>query len=146
LVFIYFTFRIPKTLKDRRLRPFDLNTSQEETIYGILKMSRKKGNHHFYEPNNPTYGVWKNFSLEDFCWFWDLPNKNSAKYVYFQEVDFGVGSFPSKDAWPLKKSIHNAIIEESKEKGVRVDRNYNLFYKTLSFVSGGLFYALYLSF
>lgn len=109
-------------------------------------MSRKKGNHHFSEPNNPTYGVWKNFSLEDFAWYWDLPNMNSAKYVYFQEVNFTDSGFGSKDVYPNKANVEQAIIEENKDRGRHLDRNYNLAYKTLSFLSGGLFYIFYISF
>ena len=134
-------------MKDRRLRPHDFNSVEERTIYGILKMNRNgPGNHFFYEPNNPTYGVWKNFSLEDFSSYWDLPNKDSAKYVYFQEIDFGEAlSIPSSDEYPYKVQPDDAIIQEFKEKGYRLDRKYNLFYKSLSLVSGGMFYLLYLS-
>lgn len=133
-------------LKDRRMRPYDMNTTQEQTIFGVLKMDRKPGNHNFYNPNNPTFDVWSNFSLEDFGYYWDLPNINVAKYVYFKEVDFRSLGKIEPDAYPYKTSIDDAVIQENKEQGVHVDRDYKLFYKSCSLLSGALFYMLYISF
>ena len=128
------------------MRPYDLNSPDEKIIFGVLKMDRKPGNHKFYTPNNPTYEVWNNFSLEDFSWFWDLPNINVSKYVYFQEVYFHKLIPNQQDAYPKKTEVVEAVLQENKERGIHLDRNYKLYYKSLSLLSTTLFYMLYVSF
>ena len=70
------------------MRPYDIKSPDEKIINGVLKMDKKTGNQIFYTPKNSTYKVWNNYSLENFSQFWDLPNINEAKYIYFQEVYF----------------------------------------------------------
>lgn len=114
---------IPASLKDRRLRPHDIN-GVKETIYGTLKKP-KTDVHSFRVPNDPTRNYWKNFSLEDFAIFWELPNVLDAKFVYLQQINFGtIDASPSKDIYPRKASIDEAIVENGKQKHLSLDRYY----------------------
>lgn len=135
--------RIPANLKDRRNRPYDINTG-EDVLFGTLKFTGRNV-HDFHTPNDPTVGYWKNFCLEDFARYWDLKNILDAKYVYFQEVNFANMGIPQKDIWPLKKTIDEAIIDNAKEKNVHLDRNYRLY----KYITGGastfFAYLFYLS-
>jgi len=134
--------RIPAHLKDRRTRPYDFNNNPNETIYGTLKL-RTKLSHDFEEPNDPTRELWNNFCLEDFAYYWDLPNAVSAKYVYFQQLNFkGLDPNKDKDSYPIKTSIGDAIVEDGKEKHLRLDRPYS-FFTTLFAGSASLCWYLY---
>lgn len=145
-IFKYNMFRIPAALKDRRTRPHDFNSGKQETILGTL---RRTGNntHNFKEPNDPSFNLWKNFSLEDFAIYWQLPNRNDAKYVYFQVVDFGssIGNENNNDIYPIKTSIQDVIVENGKEKRLKLDRNYNLISKVTGSLSAVFSYLFYLS-
>ena len=109
---------------------------------------RRTGNdtHKFKEPNDPTFNLWKNFSLEDFSIYWQLPNRNDAKYVYFQQIDFGsLTKEEAKDIYPLKTSINDLIVQNGKEKYFKLDKNYNFYYKISGSLSALFGYLFYLS-
>jgi hypothetical protein len=116
--------RIPAALKDRRLRPYDINKG-EECVFGILKMPKTKI-HDYDEPNDPTYNLWINFNLEDFVHYWEFPNRVDAKYCYFEEVNFGaLDPVDKKDVFPVRNGINDVIVENGREyKRLRLDRNY----------------------
>lgn len=136
--------RIPASLKDRRLRPYDINTGNEEVLFGTLKHTGKNV-HDFHVPNDPTLGYWNNFCLEDFARYWDLKNIYDAKYIYFQEIDFKNFSTPQRDIWPMKKSIDETIVDNGKEQGVHLRRPYGLYKYATTGVASFFAYMLYLS-
>jgi hypothetical protein len=138
-------YRIPFEYRDRRLRPYDVNTGKDDTIFGTLKYVGRNV-HDFHIPNDPSMGYWKNFCLEDFARYWDLKNIIEAKYVYFKQIDFANMDIENRDVFPIKSSIKDAIIENGKEKNLKLDRNYKGL--SLSFTSAAAFfsYLLYLSF
>ena len=139
-------FRIPAELKDRRTRPHDFNNVANETIYGTLKL-RTKTSEEFNEPNDPTLGIWNNFSLEDFAWYWDLPNLASAKYVYFQQIEYNeLNPSEKKDRFPQLNSISDAIVQDGKEQSLYLDRPYWLAKNITWGVSSLMFYLYYLAF
>lgn len=132
-------------MKDRRTRPFDINTEKFETIVGTLKL---KGNntHDFNEPNDPTYGIWKNFSLEDFSIYWGLPNRYDSKYVYLQQIDFGdLDPSPAQDVFPQRTNMHEAIVDNGTEKNLRLNRHYKVYSTIAASLSTMFGYMLYLS-
>lgn len=131
-------------MKDRRLRPKDVNTGKNETLLGTIKLSTTR-RHDFLHPNDPTVDLWTNHSLEDMALYWDLPNVNDAKFCYFQEVDFGNLDFGKSDIYPIRPSVPEVIVENGKEKGYRLDRNYKGL-STFSTSAAGFFaYLLYLA-
>jgi hypothetical protein len=110
-------------MKDRRNRPNDINNGKTEIIYGTIKLSKDKA-HAFIEPNDPTYGLWRNFNLEDFCHYWEMPLYDS-KYCYFSEINFGnLDGQNQRDIFPIRNSVDEAIVENGKERHMHLDRNY----------------------
>jgi hypothetical protein len=140
-----FYIRIPFYLKDRRTRPYDLNGKGTETLYGTLKL-RTKESHEFSEPNDPTLGVWTNFCLEDFALYWNLPNADGAKYVYFQQVNFeSADPTVENDVFPKKNSMRDTIVQDAKEKKVELDKAHSLSSKFFGGLSGLCMYLYYLA-
>jgi len=134
---------IPAELKDRRLRPHDFNSINEVLLFGTIRLRpQDKDSHQFYKPNNPTYGVWNNFCLEDFAFYWNLPNIEDAKYCYFKEIDFGdITLTPKNDVFPIKEKPHETIIESQMDSyNVNLTRNYGVLKKIFGALGGLTFY------
>lgn len=138
--------RIPAILKDRRTRPLDSNLNSDQVIYGTFKY-KTSNTHDFETPNDPTLGYWKNFCLEDFALFWDLPNAAGAKYVYFQEVDFvNLSEKPEeRDIYPMQTTINEAILKNGLEKNVNLEKPYNLYSTFWGGAASVCFYLYYLA-
>jgi hypothetical protein len=115
-----------------------------ETLYGTIKLSKFR-RHDFTQPNDPTFHQWTNFSLEDFALYWDLPNFRDASYCYFQEVDFSDLDPGKSDIFPIRFSVKETIVEDGKEKGLRLDRNYKGLYMGCTSLAAFFSYLLYLA-
>jgi hypothetical protein len=137
-------FRIPAHLKDRRLRPHDVNKGPE-ILYGTIRRPNSDI-HNFREPNDPTYNLWINFSLEDFAHYWELPNVLDAKYCYFQEINMGkITPQTAQDVFPMKSSIDQVLIENGKDSHLHLDRSYRSYTYLSSACSGLFLYMFYLA-
>ena len=77
---------IPANLKDKRNRPYDVNSRKLVKLRGVFRAG--KDVHDYKVPNNPDSNEWNNLCLEDIGIFWELPNFDEQKYYYFQQVDF----------------------------------------------------------
>ena len=130
-------------MKDRRLRPKDINCGIE-TIFGTIKLS-EVGKHDFHQPNDPSRGLWTNKSLHDMAIYWSLPNIRDAQTCYFEEVNFGSLDQPQKDIYPIKPSIEDAIAEDGLERKLNYVRNYKQLSCVTSSLSAFLVYLLYLA-
>lgn len=99
--------------------------------------------HNFVQANDPTYGYWNNFSLEDFSLFWGLPNIKDSKFCYFQEVNYDDADATKKDIYPERPDIRQTIIENAEERKVVIDSDYKNYYRISNTI--GLFFG-YLSY
>jgi len=98
---------IPLHLKDKRMRPNDVNKRELVKIRGVFRAG--KDIHDYKVPNNPDNNEWHNLSLEDIGIFWELPNFDEQKYYYFEQVDFqNLGS----DSNGIKPTKPNSLIED----------------------------------
>ena len=77
---------IPASLKDKRMRPNDVNSRKLIKLSGVFRAG--KDIHDYKVPNNPDNNEWHNLALEDIGIFWELPNFDEQKYYYFEQVDF----------------------------------------------------------
>ena len=77
---------IPANLKDKRMRPNDVNSRKLIKLSGVFRAG--KDIHDYKVPNNPDNNEWHNIALEDIGIFWELPNFDEQKYYYFEQVDF----------------------------------------------------------
>jgi hypothetical protein len=69
----------------------------------------------------------------------------SAKYVYFQELDYGSLGKEDDDIFPVKTSIREALVKDGKEEGRHYDRNYKALYTSTAGLSAFFGYLFYLS-
>lgn len=101
--------------KDRRTRPYDINTGVE-TINGMLKYNGRFNLHKYTIPNIHNLGLFTNVSIDDFYHHWGLTNEPLAvRDLYFEVVNTGNNN--QKDILPMPKSFDEAIIDETKERG-----------------------------
>ncbi len=135
--------RIPRELKDRRLRPNDYNCG-EETLWGTIKLSTID-KHDFTIPNDPSRDLWTNASLRDMAEYWELPNATDAQSCYFEEINFGDLGTPQKDFYPIKSTVEDAIAKDGLERGLDYTRSYKRFYTLSSSFSAFFLYMLYLA-
>ncbi len=135
LLFLIY-FRVPKLLKDRRTRPYDVNTGTE-TIYGMLKFNGRNNLHKYSIPNIHNLGLWTNISIDDFYQHWGLVNEPLAvRDIYMELVDTGKNN--TKDIVPMIKPVDDAIKDETKERGfLYINKNWERF----SFLSTLVFYG-----
>jgi cytochrome oxidase assembly protein ShyY1 len=72
---------VPAQLKDKRSRPYEMNTRKLQKIRGVWR--KGKNLHQYKYPNNPDNNEWHNMQLEDIGLFWDLSNFDQCKHYYF---------------------------------------------------------------
>lgn len=113
-------------------------------MIGTIKLSQIR-RHDFTQPNDPSRNLWTNYSLEDLALFWKLPNVNDAKYCYFQEVDFGTVDLGKKDVFPMRPTLGEAIVEDGKERHLRLDRPYHKWSLISSSTATFFAYLVYLA-
>jgi len=113
-------------------------------LYGTIKLSEKK-KHDFNQPNDPSRNYWNNFSLEDFAIYWDLPNVKDAMHCYFEEINMSELGVKYEDVFPIKSTPLDAIIEDNKNGGFKLDRDYNLLKKASISLTSFFAYLAYLA-
>jgi hypothetical protein len=74
-----------------------------------------------------------------------LPNIRDAQHCYFQEINFGSLGFEKKDVFPTRPTIDKAIVEDGKEQGLKLDRNYKGLSQYSAGVAAFFSYLLYLA-
>ncbi len=131
-------------MKDRRLRPCDINSGETETLHGTIKLSTVN-KHDFSQPNDPTHNLWVNHSLEDFALFWNLPNVRDAMHCFFEEIDFNQLGHEKKDVFPIRPSIEDHIVKDGEEIGMKLGRNYKLLATGTSSIAAFSAFLLYLA-
>lgn len=104
---------VPKTLKDRRLRPYD-NSIEEVKINGKLKFTGTNL-HKYTVPNTHYLNIFTNISPIDIYKYWSLYDPLSPKEVYLELIDSNDEN--SKDVYPIKKTISESVIDETMETG-----------------------------
>ena len=98
---------IPATLKDKRMRPNDVNTRKLVKLKGVFRAG--KDIHDYKYPNNPDNNEWHNLCLEDIGLFWELPNFDDQKYYYFERVDF---EHAGTDANGIKPASPDSLVDD----------------------------------
>lgn len=91
---------IPASLKDKRMRPNDVNSRKLIKLSGVFRAG--KDIHDYKVPNNPDNNEWHNLALEDIGIFWELPNFDEQKYYYFEQVDFDQKGSDANGVWATK--------------------------------------------
>lgn len=104
---------IPKTLKDRRLRPYD-NSIEEVKIFGKLKFTGTNF-HNYIIPNTHHMNLFTNAAPIDIYKYWSLYDPLSPKEVYLELID--ANDENSKDVFPIKKTTSESVIDETNESG-----------------------------
>jgi len=113
-------------------------------LLGTVKLSENK-RHDFHEPNDPSRNYWNNFSLEDFSFYWALPNVLDSKYCYFEEIDMKDLGVSYQDVYPIKPTPNDAIVEDGKNGSFLLDRDYKLLKNTSFMLTTFFTYLAYLT-
>lgn len=114
IILIYLLQRVPKHLKDRRTRPYDVN-SGKETVFGMLKYNGPNI-HEYSIPNIHNIGLFTNVSIDDFYKYWGIVDSVSPRDTYLELVIDG-NHKNLKDAYPSQKMSSEAIRDEVQESG-----------------------------
>lgn len=72
---------IPASLRDKRSRPYEINTRRLVKLKGVFR--KGKNVHDYKVPNNPDNNEWHNLCPEDIALFWELSNFDEVKHYYF---------------------------------------------------------------
>lgn len=98
---------IPLHLKDKRMRPNDVNKRELVKLRGVFRAG--KDIHDYKVPNDPNNNEWHNLSLEDIGIFWELPNFDEQKYYYFEQVDF---NRQGADVNGIRATSPNSLVDD----------------------------------
>ena len=101
---------IPALLKDRRTRPYDVNSGNLNVVGKLVYTGHN--NHDYKVQNVANLDVFNNLSLNDFFQYWGNKDPNSTKSVYLQSIETSINNDDSKDIVPIKPTIKESIIED----------------------------------